>query len=190
MSTVDAFGPVVDVLEELRIPYVIVGALTVNLYAIPRSTKDLDIIVDLGERSPQEIASRLGPNFKLNPQMSFETVTGTPRYTMEYVPTQFDIELFILRDDDGFQKSRFSRRRRAVIQGREVWVPTPEDTLIMKPRWGSTERRPKDLLDVESILKMQQAQGVQLDWDYIHHWCDIHGTRTLLDQIRASLPSS
>ena len=27
-----------------------------------------------------------------------------------------------------------------------------------------------------------------LDWDYIHHWCHLHGTRALLDEIRASIP--
>jgi hypothetical protein len=33
------------------------------------------------------------------------------------------------------------------------------------------------------------VQGDELlDWDYIHHWCGIHGTRVLLDEIRASIP--
>jgi hypothetical protein len=27
-----------------------------------------------------------------------------------------------------------------------------------------------------------------LDWDYVHRWCDIHGTRPLLDEIRQALP--
>jgi hypothetical protein len=32
------------------------------------------------------------------------------------------------------------------------------------------------------------VQGDRLDWDYIHRWCDAHGTRALLDEVRASLP--
>ena len=27
-----------------------------------------------------------------------------------------------------------------------------------------------------------------LDWDYIHRWTAEHGTRELLDEIRASIP--
>ncbi len=32
------------------------------------------------------------------------------------------------------------------------------------------------------------VQGERLDWDYIHHWCQSHGTRELLDQVRRSIP--
>jgi hypothetical protein len=32
------------------------------------------------------------------------------------------------------------------------------------------------------------VQGEDLDWNYIHHWTAIHGTRTKLDEIRASIP--
>jgi hypothetical protein len=31
-------------------------------------------------------------------------------------------------------------------------------------------------------------QGDGLDWEYIHHWADIHGSRAKLDRIRASIP--
>lgn len=144
--------------------------------------------MELGDRPPQVVADRLGPDYKLNPQMSFETITDTPRYTMEYLPTQFEIELFMLRNDDAFQRSRFSRRVRAKIQGRDVWVPTPEDVIVMKLRWGATRRRPKDLMDIQKMLQFQQAQGSSLDRDHIHRWCDIHGTRELLDDLRASIP--
>jgi hypothetical protein len=27
-----------------------------------------------------------------------------------------------------------------------------------------------------------------LDWNYIYRWCDQHGTRDLLDELRRSLP--
>jgi hypothetical protein len=34
------------------------------------------------------------------------------------------------------------------------------------------------------VLSVQRT----LDWNYLHHWCDQHGTRDLLEEIRASLP--
>jgi hypothetical protein len=32
------------------------------------------------------------------------------------------------------------------------------------------------------------VQGEAIDWDYVYSWCDRHGTRALLDEIRASIP--
>jgi hypothetical protein len=32
------------------------------------------------------------------------------------------------------------------------------------------------------------VQGRQLDWNYVQQWCEQHGTRALLDQIRDSIP--
>ena len=39
--------------------------------------------------------------------------------------------------------------------------------------------------DVRNVLTVQ---GDTLDWDYIHRWCDEHGTRELLDRLRRSIP--
>lgn len=189
MSSINAVQAVIDALESLKIPYMIVGALATNLYGLPRNTKDADFVIDLGATSAQAIAQKLGPDFNPDPQMSFETVTGTQRYIVEYRPTQFVIELFLLRGDDPYHQMRFSRRRRAVVEERQTWVPLPEDVIVMKMRWGATKRRAKDIDDVVNVLRVQQAQGTQLDWNYIHHWCDIHGTRNLLDEVRRSIPS-
>jgi hypothetical protein len=32
------------------------------------------------------------------------------------------------------------------------------------------------------------VQANHIDWDYVYKWCDEHGTRALLDTIRASIP--
>ena len=94
------------------------------------------------------------------------------------------IELFLLSNDP-HDRERFARRTRLPVEGREAFVPTPEDVVITKLRWSRQGRRQKDIADAESVIAVQRNQ---LDWDYLNRWCDAHGTRTLLDDIRASLP--
>lgn len=65
-------------------------------------------------------------------------------------------------------------------------VPTPEDVIIMKLRWAKVAKRDKDRDDVRNIIAVQGDEA--LDWDYLHRWCAAHGTRALLDEIRASIP--
>ncbi len=173
----------------MDIPYLVVGALSYNVYGIPRSTRDADLVIDLGDRDIEGIAGRLGADFTLDPQMSFETVTASARYVLEFVPTQYKIELFLLRDEP-YHQARFARRRLVSVEARQVWAATVEDVIVMKLRWGLTGRRSKDLEDVRNVLKVQHAQGAELDWPYIHDWCEQHGTRELLDQLLASIESA
>jgi len=176
---------VVAALERLGVPYMLVGSFSSNVYGIPRSTHDADFVVQLGHVGVDAILNALGPGFDLDPQMSFETVTATSRYRIRHRATAFTIELFLL-SDDAHDRERFGRRRRMPVEGGgEAFVPSAEDVIVTKLRWSRQGHRTKDLEDAQSVLVVQRDA---LDWDYVHRWCDLHGTRQLLDQIRASLP--
>ncbi len=180
MTPEEATLAVVDALGALDIPFMVVGSLSSNVYGIPRSTKDADFVVELGEHSIGEVAQRMGPGFKLDRQMSFETGTGTMRNELEVVGESFKIELFQVSGDP-HDRERFGRRVRAEVFGHEAWVPTAEDVIVTKLRWA----RSKDRDDVRDVIAVQ---GDNIDWDYVYSWADRHGTHGLLDEIRRSIP--
>jgi hypothetical protein len=162
----------------------LVGSISTSAYGISRSSKDADIVIELGGRPIKALADRLGPAFRLDPQMSFETVTMTTRHIIEVDEVPFTIELFHLSDDEHDQE-RFRRRKRVRLFDRETWLPWVEDVVVTKTRWSHQGRRTKDKDDVRDVISVQ---GDALDWSYIYAWADRHGTRPLLDEIRASIP--
>lgn len=184
MTSTDAILAVIDGLEALQIPYMLVGSISSSAYGIARSSKDADVVIELGGRSIRPLADRLGKSFRLDPQMSFETVTMTTRHIIEVDEVPFTIELFHLSDDEHDQE-RFRRRRRVKLFDRETWLPQPEDVVVTKARWSHQGRQSKDRDDVRDVISVQ---GDALDWDYVYAWADRHGTRALLDDIRASIP--
>jgi hypothetical protein len=177
---------VIDALEDLEIPYLLVGSLASNLYGIPRSTKDADFSVQVSRGDIQRILARLGPEFRLDPQVSFETVTAAARYIVHVAGNGFRIEFFGMSDDP-FAQERFTRRRRSPFLGRQAFVPTAEDVVVMKLRWALSLDRPKDVEDARGVIAVQ---ATRLDWNYIRRWCDEHGTRELLERVRASMGQS
>jgi hypothetical protein len=184
MTSEEAALAVLSALETLGIPYMLVGSFSSNYYGIARSTKDADFVVELGGQSIGLLADHLGGAFRLDPQMTFETVTMTTRHVMEVVGIPFKIEIFHLSDDPHDQE-RFRRRRRVKLFNLEINLPTAEDVIITKLRWAVQNRRSKDSDDIRNVIAVQAGR---LNWDYIHSWCDRHSTRALLDEIRQSIP--
>lgn len=183
MTSEDATVAVIDALDALAVPYMVVGSLANNVYGVPRSSQDADFVVQLGAVSMMQVAQRLGPAFRLDPQKS-ETVTATTRYSLQLRGSPFSVELFVLSADPHDQ-ARFARRVRLGILGRDVFLPTAEDVVITKLRWWLHARRTKDFDDVRNVVAVQ---GDRLDWNYVHGWCDAQGTRLPLEQVRRSIP--
>lgn len=186
MTSHEAVLATIDALDAVGVPYMLVGSFSTNAYGFERSTRDADFVVELGDTSITAVARQLGPGFRLDPQLSFETVTGTLRHEMTVPDTPFTIELFHLSNDPHDQE-RFRRRRAFTLLGRRVWLPSVEDVIITKLRWALIAGRTKDRDDARDVIAVQDVEG-HIDWDYVLAWCDRHGSRTLLDEIRRSIP--
>jgi hypothetical protein len=178
------FG-VVDALERASVPYMLVGSYSSNAYGIPRSTRDADFVIELGSVNPNTIAALLRPEIVIDPQLHFETITGTHRYVATHADGDFTVELFLLTDDP-HHVERFKRRHRVDVEGRTLWLPTAEDVVIQKLRWFARASRAKDRDDARDVLAVQKGR---LDLDYMQYWCEQHGTAPLLDQLLSEVES-
>ena len=173
---------VLQTLIDASLPHLVTGALASNYYGIERSTKDADIVLETAPGDFAAFAQSLGPELELDPQVTFETITGSRRHIISLRRTPYKIELFLLGADPHHQE-RFQRRRpvRLPSYGLDTWLPSAEDVVIQKVRWG----RLKDLDDALNVLAVQ---GDALDFTYIEKWCDTHGTRARLEELRRLIP--
>lgn len=184
MTSDEAVVAVLDALEAVGIPYMIVGSLASNFHGIPRSTRDADFVVEPLPGSLQRLAETLPRDLRLQAQGSFETVTGTTRYVIDLAGSPFVCELFV-RSDDAHDRERFTRRLRVRVLDRVAYVASAEDMVVTKLRWASEAQRSKDREDIRNILAVR---GSELDWPYLRGWSSVHGTEALLDEIRGSIP--
>lgn len=182
----EAAARVIGALNQLGIEYLLAGSYSSNYYGIPRTTRDADFVIVFSKPISQ-LAEMLGEEFELEPQTSFESVTGTFRDIFEVPSISFKIELFHL-STDAHDQSRFRRRREIFDDaiGCNVFIPAPEDVIVTKIRWAKGAKRGKDADDIRDVITVQGDKA--FDWDYIHRWTAEHGTRALLDEIRASIP--
>ena len=176
---------VADALDRAGIPFMLAGSFSSNFYGVSRATRDADFVIQLDSQSIPDFANALGPEFQLDPQMSFESVTGTFRYVLSHPASQFKVELFLLSSDPHDQ-IRFSRRKPVTLAGRQIMLPTPEDIVVTKLRWAHGGGRRKDIEDIENVLELQKDG---LNVTYIRNWCDQHGTRDIFEKLWAATGS-
>lgn len=175
---------VASALDALHIPYMLTGAVASSTYGLGRGTKDLDVVLELPHDVLAELARQMGPEFHLEPQIRFESITGSTYYRVLIENTAFVVELS-LRGDDEFARERFGRRIQVLLQGHRVFVPTAEDVVIQKLRWWKLASRPKDHADAVEIVAMMAKE---LDWEYVRRWCAAHGTLEEVERLRAAAP--
>jgi hypothetical protein len=178
----DAVGVLLDTLNGLSLDYMVVGSFSSNRYGVPRATKDADLVLRIMTAERERLFAELPGTFLIDPHVSFEMVTGTWRQIIQIPQIPFTIELFEL-SGDAHDQSRFERRRKLTLLGREAWLPTAEDVIIQKLRWCKGARRGKDFDDAVSVMGVQGEPS--LDWPYIEHWCGAHGTLEVLAEAKA-----
>ena len=141
----------------------------------------------VGVKIPGNVAAlieRLGTLVAFDEQVTFDTLTWGRRHVGKSNSSPpFKVALFETFEDP-FVISEFSRRQEVIVPilNRTTWLPTPEDVVVQKLRWG----RNKDLDDARDVLAVQGPET--LDMAYIKDWCSQHGTTGRLNQALAGIP--
>jgi hypothetical protein len=64
-----------QILEALQIPYMLSGSVAMNFYTDPRTTRDIDIIVELQNQDVPAFVTQLGNQFYVYPEGIYEEIT-------------------------------------------------------------------------------------------------------------------
>jgi hypothetical protein len=96
-----------------------------------------------------------------------EAIRHQSMFNLLQIPSGEKVDFWMLTAQPWDQK-RFERRIEARLFGRNVWVTTPEDTILAKLRWsklsGGSEKQLND------ALRVYEVQRPHLDLDYISEW--------------------
>ncbi|HEY5792153.1 MAG TPA: hypothetical protein VIS74_02570 [Chthoniobacterales bacterium] len=185
MTLQDFALKVLEATETAELDFMVVGALAAGAYGVPRATKDVDLLVAVTrETGLTAVMKILDPLIGFDAQVAFDTLTWGRRHVgTSRTSPPYKVEFFELFDDP-FVQEEFRRRREVFVPmlNRAAWLPSAEDVVVQKLRWG----RSKDLDDARDILAVQGAES--LDMVYIEDWCARHGTTGRLQDALANIP--
>ncbi len=156
---------VVSRLEREQIPYMISGTIAGNYYGVPRSTSDLDLVVQLARGDVQRVTQLFEDDFVVSAEAIREAVTHGTQFNLIHRRLVVKVDLILGKHDD-FGDEEFARRRRATIAGTEAWIISPEDLILYKLVWSRSSASEMQLRDIQGLLAVQ----TQLDQEYLDRW--------------------
>lgn len=172
----------VDIFDQLCLPYAIMGGIAVRAYGIPRPTYDVDFTLAVPRERLGEMFAAITDRGYSVPE-SYEhgwvdTVGGMPLVKVRLFldGRVVDADVFIAETD--FQREVIERRVTADVEGRTVNLVSAEDLILFK----LIAARPRDLLDIQDVLF---TQG-QLDEPYLRRWAGLLGVEPQLDEVLAA----
>lgn len=162
-------------LEELDVPYVIIGGFAATMYGITRATFDIDIIVDLNDAHIQALAAIYpSPRYYADPQQMQRAIQIGSSFNIIDSTLGEKADLFPLTMDMRYKPAFENRIRRIVdIPGSEpysVWVAKPEDVIIGKlMAWdkGRSDRHPADIYEMMVFYYLGDGGDLSFDVSYV-----------------------
>lgn len=173
---------VVEILNRLDIPYFLTGAMAVVYYGEPRTTHDIDLMVEMKDEDVATLATCLEADFSIDQESISIARREGSMFNAIHKDTGFKVDFWMLGNDD-FDRTRFARRVRVNILGTVIYLPTAEDAIISKLAWFKMSDIDKHYFDALGIYRIQKEK---LDMEYISHWANLKSIMEFWKRILAN----
>lgn len=172
----------IDCLRRLNgvgIGYMLTGSMASNVWGIPRSTHDLDFVLQL---PPSEV-SRFVETFRRDFYIDEAAVRAAyqPPYQFNIIDERSSLKAdFWLLRPAPFEREMFDRRVKDRVFGEDCWLATPEDVILHKLYWNSITLSERQLGDAAGVVAVQHGR---LDEAYMRRWAQALSVSAVLEDL-------
>jgi len=156
---------IIQTLEELEIPYMLSGSLALTLYAIPRATRDIDIIVELQDIHVIRFINAIKDEFYFHAPTIKDEIKRSGMFNIIHLSSSYKVD-FIIRSSHPFEILKFQRKQQFDYLGLKIWVITLEDLILSKLMWIQQLESELQKRDIEVLLENKTT-----DMEYLKKWC-------------------
>lgn len=177
---------IIQVFENLNIPYFLGGSLASITHGLVRTTQDADIVADIQPEHIHSFIAQTQDNFYIDEIMVVNAIQNRASFNLIHRQSLFKVDVFI-SNNSPFEKSQFKRARKyTLLKDVEAMITTAEDIILAKLVWYRqggevSERQWRDVLGIGKI------QGDSLDIEYLKYWASELDITSLLERFIAEI---
>jgi hypothetical protein len=139
-------------LNGAAVAYMVTGSMASNYWGIPRTTHDLDFVIQLPPSAiPSLVTSFSGEFF-----MQEEAIRAAyePPHQFNAIDTRSELKVdFWLLKNIPFEREMFSRRRKITVFDETAWMATAEDVILHKLYWNNISPSDRQLKDAAGVRR-------------------------------------
>jgi len=157
---------IAKVLDGLKIDYYVTGGFAVSVWAKPRFTADIDLIIKMSHREKPEFAQKIKnifPKGHLDLDQIDTALARHGEFNFIDPETGMKVDFWVAKDED-FEKECFKNSQTKDI-GYKVKFISPEDLIVSKLIWYSQTNSSRHIEDAQSVLKL-----AKVDQKYLKKW--------------------
>lgn len=163
-------------LEKLGINYMLTGSMALVHYAMPRTTTDIDVVIELTTNDAGKFIKEFEEDFYFSQNRIKDAIYRNRMFNILDQRSIIKIDCVILKHDE-FNQNAFLRRQRVnYTEDFQVWIISKEDLIISKLNWAKTSRSEMQMRDVASILRNGYNE------DYVNFWAEKLGLQDILQE--------
>jgi len=153
MTPISFYVQIINALDKIGAPYMIVGAFGGYAFGLTRTTYDIDILVDLREPDFEALSQRFPlPRYYADPEMMRNSVQMGIMFNLIDTDEGIKADLVPLKREPEYRIAFERRVRREFIDPAGnvflAWVAQPSDIIVGKLyAWneGKSDKHPKDI---------------------------------------------
>lgn len=169
MSQADLLAYLAKIFDALQVRWMLVGSHASSHYGEPRSTHDVDVVLELSPRQIDDLLSRIDQD---RYYLSRSALQEGRMANLIDTHTSDKVDLFLATDNATTQRE-LARIRYDDWMGLRVPFPSVEDVILSKLRWnrdvGGSERQ---IRDVRAVVRLQRPN---IDWTYLNSYLESEG---------------
>ena len=167
MSVGELLRRLVDKLDAAGVPHMVAGSFASTYHGVPRSTQDIDIVIDPTLSSLDAlVASMPEEDYYVDADAARDALRRRAQFNVIDMATGWKVDL-IVRKARPFSVEEFRRREPVELFGARVFVATAEDSILAKLEWAKLGDSERQLRDVSGILSVR---ATSLDRPYVERW--------------------
>ncbi|MEG3966931.1 hypothetical protein QUA00_04650 [Microcoleus sp. T2B6] len=176
------------IFETLGVSYYITGGVAASVYGDPRTTRDLDLVIELLRDNIFQLVEALETAGFYCPPGSVKDIQEGRGMVLSVTHMTLVLNAdIVLNSNTEFDRSKMARRRLEALDEAGVeqfWVASPEDIVLAKLLWRQQSQSQKQWNDILGILKVQSEN---LDRGYLTEWAQQLG---LIDDLNLAFTES
>jgi len=153
-------------LNRTGVTYYLTGSMASNYWGIPRTTHDLDFVVQL----PMSAVPRIVQEFSVDFYIEEAAVRAAyqPPHQFNAIDTRSALKVdFWLPKAEPFDREMLRRRVNVTLFGEPAWISTAEDVILHKLIWNRITPSDRQLGDAAGVVAVQADA---LDKNYLRQW--------------------